>query len=126
VDHIHQPHAAGNLSLVRLLLSRFFALGNRESSGVAMLMVGATISLYIRAHQQQGGAAGIDMVLSFAGAMRRMPTWGMGAALIVSGVVFWSPATQSLPTKIAVVLGNASYSAYLASQLLIEFTAASL
>jgi peptidoglycan/LPS O-acetylase OafA/YrhL len=42
--------------------------------------------------------------------------------MIVSGVIFWSPSTQNLPGKIAVILGNASYSAYLGSALLIEFT----
>jgi peptidoglycan/LPS O-acetylase OafA/YrhL len=104
----------------------FLRLGRQRSMGIAMLLLGVAISLYMRAHPQQGGAAGIDMVLSSAGAMRRVLTWGMGAALIVSGVVFWLPATQSLPARIAVALGNASYSAYLASEILIEFGARSL
>jgi exopolysaccharide production protein ExoZ len=106
-------------SIAALAFQRF---GQRKRIGVVMLLVGVAISLYMRAHPEQGGAAGLDMVLSSVGAMRRMLTWGVGAALIVSGVVFWSPTTNSLPAKIAVILGNASYSAYLASQLLIEFT----
>jgi peptidoglycan/LPS O-acetylase OafA/YrhL len=54
--------------------------------------------------------------------MRHVMTWGIAAALIVSGTIFWSPTIQSLPGRIAIILGNASYSAYLASALLIEFT----
>ena len=100
----------------------FLRAGQRLIIGVAMLTVGVAISLYLRAYPQQGGAAGVDMVLSSAGAMRHVLTWGVSAALIVSGVVFWSPTTNSLPARIAVILGNASYSAYLASPLLIEFT----
>jgi exopolysaccharide production protein ExoZ len=107
-------------SIVAIFFIRF---GQRRRLGIAMLLFGVAVSLYMRAHPQQGGAAGIDMVLSSAGAIRRVLTWGIGAVLIVSGVVFWSPTTQNLPAKVAVALGNASYSAYLASQILIEFGA---
>ena len=100
----------------------YLRFGQRKRLGIAMLIVGAAISLYMRAHPQQGGAAGIDMVLSSGGVTRRVLTWGLAAMLIVSGVVFWSPSVQSLPGRIAVVLGNASYSAYLASAIVIEFT----
>lgn len=62
------------------------------------------------------------MVLSSGGVTRRVLTWGLAAVMIVSGVIFWWPSIQNLPGKIAVILGNASYSAYLASALLIEFT----
>jgi exopolysaccharide production protein ExoZ len=100
----------------------FLRFGQRRRLGIAMVIVGAAISLYMRAHPQQGGAAGIDMVLSSGGVTRRVLTWGLAATMIVSGVIFWSPSTQSLPGRIAVILGNASYSAYLASGLVIEFT----
>jgi peptidoglycan/LPS O-acetylase OafA/YrhL len=100
----------------------FLRFGQRRRLGISMLIVGAAVSLYMRAHPQKGGAAGIDMVLSSVGAMRHSLTWGLAAMMIVSGVIFWSPSTQSLPGKIAVILGNASYSAYLGSALLIEFT----
>jgi peptidoglycan/LPS O-acetylase OafA/YrhL len=62
------------------------------------------------------------MVLSSAGTIRHVLTWGMAGALIVAGMIFWSPVIQSLPGKIAVVLGDASYSAYLASALAIEYS----
>jgi exopolysaccharide production protein ExoZ len=85
--------------------------------------VGSIASLYLRAYPQQGGAAGIGMAVSAEGVMRHVLTWGLSAALIVSGVVFWLPVIRTPLGKVAVVLGNASYSAYLASSLLIEFTA---
>jgi len=100
----------------------FLRFGQRRRLGIAMLIVGVAISLYMRAHPEQGGAAGIDMVLSSVGATRRVLTWGLAATMIVSGVIFWSPSIQNLPGRIAVILGNASYSAYLASALMIEFT----
>ena len=99
----------------------FVRLGIQRSFGIAMLIVGVAISLYLRAYPEQGGAGGIGMAFSSAGAMRHAFTWGVGAALIVCGVVFWSPTTQNLPAKVAVVLGNASYSSYLASGTIIEF-----
>jgi exopolysaccharide production protein ExoZ len=100
----------------------FLRFGQRRRLGIAMLIVGAAMSLYLRAHPQQGGAAGIGMVLSSVGVTRRVLTWGLAATMIVSGVIFWSPSIHSLPGRIAVILGNASYSAYMASALLIEFT----
>jgi peptidoglycan/LPS O-acetylase OafA/YrhL len=101
----------------------FVRFGQRRRLGTALLITGVAISLYMRACPEQGGAVGIDMVLSSVGAVRHVLTWGIGAALIVSGVIFWSPTIQSLPGRTAVILGNASYSTYLASDLLIEFTA---
>ena len=98
----------------------FLRFGQRRGLGIIVLLVGVAFSLYLRSHPQQGGAAGIGMVLSSVGAMRHVMTWGIAAVLIVSGVIFWSPSIQSLPGRIAVVLGNASYSAYLSSALLIE------
>jgi exopolysaccharide production protein ExoZ len=106
-------------AIAALALQRF---EHRRRLGIAMLVVGIAASLYLRSHPQQGGAAGIDMVQSSVGATRRMLTWGLAATMIVSGIIFWSPSIQSLPGKIAVILGNASYSAYLASPLVIEFT----
>ncbi|MCU1249421.1 MAG: exoZ1 [Edaphobacter sp.] len=110
-------------AITALLFQRF---GERRSLGIALLIAGTTVALYVRSHPEQRGATGIDMVVSSVGAMRHALTWGMGALMIVSGVIFWSPATQNLPARIAVVMGNASYSAYLASALLIEFTARAL
>jgi exopolysaccharide production protein ExoZ len=100
----------------------FLRFGQRRRLGIIVLLLGVAFSFYMRSHPQQGGAAGIGMVLSSVGAMRHVLTWGLAAALIVSGVIFWSPRIKSLPGRLAVILGKTSYSAYLASALLIEFT----
>jgi exopolysaccharide production protein ExoZ len=99
----------------------FLRFGQRRIIGIALVGVGVLGALYMRSHPQQGGATGIDMALSSIGAMRHVLTWGAAAALIVSGVVLWSPQPHSLPGRVAVILGNASYSAYLASSLILEF-----
>jgi exopolysaccharide production protein ExoZ len=106
-----------------LVAMSFYRFGRRRRVGIVMLIVGVIISLYLRSHRELVGAQGIDLVFSSSGVMQRVMTWGLSATLIVSGTVFWSPATKSLPAKLAVVLGNSSYSAYLASSLLIEFSA---
>lgn len=93
----------------------------RKGMGIALLALGIVAALYMRAYPEQGGAAGMDMVLSSAGAIRHVLTWGVAAALIVAGVIFWSPSAESLLGRVSVVLGDASYSAYLASALVIEF-----
>lgn len=99
----------------------FDRFGKQKRLGIVLLTLGIAASLYMRAYPDQGGAAGMSMVLSSVGAMRHVLTWGVAAALIVAGMIFWSPAVQSLPGRIVVMLGNASYSAYLASALVIEY-----
>lgn len=42
--------------------------------------------------------------------------------MVVGGTVFWSPSIESRLGKIAVVMGNASYSVYLASNFVLEYT----
>lgn len=101
----------------------FARVGKQNGLGIYLLLLGVLVSLFLRAYPEQGGAAGMTMAVSSVGAMRHVLTWGLSAALIVSGTVLWSPVIQTLPGKLAVVLGNASYSAYLASALVIEFTA---
>lgn len=98
----------------------FIRFGQQKRLGIAMVALGAAGALYLRAHPLQGGALGIDVVLVSVQMMRRVLTWGMAAALLVGGVIFWSPSTHSPVSKLAVILGNASYSTYLASALLIE------
>ncbi len=98
----------------------FVRFGQQRRWGIVMLLVGAALSLYLRADPSRGGAGGIGMATSSDGAVRHVFTWGLAATSIVSGVVFWSPTIRSLPGRVAVVLGNSSYSAYLASSLLIE------
>jgi exopolysaccharide production protein ExoZ len=97
-------------------------LGRRRGFGITLLLLGAVGALYLRAFPDQGGANGMQMVLAGIQVIRRVTTWGLSAAMIVGGIIFWSPAIKTKLGRIVVILGNASYSIYLASALLIEFT----
>ena len=66
-------------------------------------------------------ANGFQMIAVDNGVLARAATWGICAALIVGGVIFWSPSMKSLPGRWGVLMGNSSYSAYLVSALVIEF-----
>ena len=65
---------------------------------------------------------GLQRVVTGANLMPSVLTWGVAAAMMVGGIVFWQPEFKTRLGKIAVILGNASYSTYLASGLVIEFT----
>lgn len=126
IIHVHSPTwvVISSPILLEFILGAIVALafvrfGKQKKLGIAMLTLGVAVSLYVRAYPEQGGATGMDMVLSSAGAIRHVLTWGVAAALIVSGVIFWSPTVRSL--RLGVILGDSSYSAYLASALVIEF-----
>jgi exopolysaccharide production protein ExoZ len=108
-------------SLGAITALAFIRFRQRRRLGVVVLVAGVSLSLYLRANPHQGGAGGIDMVLSSVGAVRHAFTWGLAATMIVSGMVFWSPSIRSLPGRMTIILGDASYSAYLASSLVIEF-----
>jgi len=43
----------------------------------------------------------------------RVSVWGVPSALLVAGMVFWNPAMRSMPARLLVFLGDASYSIYL-------------
>ena len=45
----------------------FLRFGQRRRLGIATVVAGVAVSLYLRSHPDQGGATGIDMVLSSAG-----------------------------------------------------------
>jgi exopolysaccharide production protein ExoZ len=96
--------------------------GRRRGFGIAVLALGTAGALYLRAFPGQGGANGMQMVLADVQVIRRVATWGLSAAMIVGGIIFWAPVIKTRVGRIVVVLGNASYSIYLASALLIEFT----
>jgi exopolysaccharide production protein ExoZ len=105
---------------VALLFAR---VGKRRKLGRTMVIVGVAMAFYLRAHPEHGGASDMHMILGAVEVMRRVLTWGLSAVLIVGGVIFWSPEIKTRAGRTAVVLGNASYSAYLASSLIMEFAA---
>jgi exopolysaccharide production protein ExoZ len=53
------------------------------------------------------------LVLNGESSWLRVGVWGVPSVLLVLGAVLWSPAMQSLPARILVFLGDASYSIYL-------------
>jgi len=100
--------------------------GRQRRLGVVLLICGAAASLWLGKFASAASAAGPQTVARGEGVTLRVMTWGVAAMMIVAGMVFWSPAIRSRLGRIAVVLGNASFSAYLASAMVIEFTMRSL
>jgi exopolysaccharide production protein ExoZ len=94
--------------------------GTRRSPGIIALILGIAASLYLRAYPP-AGATSMWMILSGDSVLSRVATWGLAAALIVGGTVFWSPSITTRAGILAVIVGNASYSAYLCSPLVTEF-----
>jgi len=106
-------------ALLALAYRRF---GQRRRLGVVLLVLGAVASIGLAMFPFGAIAYGPRMVFNGDGVMLRVMTWGVAALMIVGGMVFWSPTIRSRPGRIAVVLGNSSYSAYLASAMVIEFS----
>jgi exopolysaccharide production protein ExoZ len=105
-------------AVVALAYARFQRL---RRLGWAMTSLGAALVIYLAAHTPAAVADSEQMVMVGAGVLGRVMTWGLAATLIVGGVVFWSPSLDSRIGRLFVVLGTASYSAYLASPIIIEY-----
>lgn len=98
------------------------AWGRRRALGVSLTVLGIVTALSLE-RWFRGGSAGMQMILANDHAMLRAVTWGLAATLLVAGVVFWSPNPSSWLGKGSVILGNASYSIYLASGFVIPYFA---
>ena len=105
-------------SLVALAFTRFNV---RPRSGKVLLTTGIAIAFFLRNHTGYV-AQDVRDILAGHDVLARVATWGIAAALILAGAVFWSPRMQSKTGRAAVVVGSASYSAYLASPLVLDFT----
>ena len=103
---------------IALLYAR---IGRKRALGFCLTLLGIAASLYVRAQSLPNVANGGQMIMRDQGAFGRVGTWGICAALLVGGLVFWSPSMNSLLGKWWVVLGNASYSCYLVSALALEY-----
>ena len=103
--------------LVALAYQRF---GRQKVVGIVVLGMGVAAAVYLRAFPPQA-ADGMHMVLAGTKVIQRVLTWGCAAALIVGGMVFWSPSMKSSVGGFFVLLGNSSYSAYLVSAWALEF-----
>lgn len=77
---------------------------------LAMLGVLALIATIFTGYGNAGEASSIMAGLD---GWLRVGVWGVPSALLVAGAVLWSPGMVSLPAKVLVFLGDASYSIYL-------------
>jgi peptidoglycan/LPS O-acetylase OafA/YrhL len=96
-------------------------LGKRRRTGIALTLVGVVAAIAVKLFFDTG-ATYMDMILTDNGVTHRAFTWGLAAALIVAGTVFWSASSRQPAWRASVVVGDSSYSAYLASPLILEFT----
>jgi exopolysaccharide production protein ExoZ len=99
----------------------YFRLGKRRRAGIALTLAGVVAAIAVRLFFDTG-ATYMDMILTDTGVTHRAFTWGVAAALIVAGTVFWSASSRQPAWRASVVVGDSSYSAYLASPLILEFT----
>ena len=102
----------------------FFRHQRLRAIGILLLCCGTAYALYVRMHPRAGAVGMVEILYGNThDVLVRSLTWGVAAALIIGGVVFWSPVVRSRVGKVAVVIGNASYSIYLGSSLVMEFGA---
>lgn len=125
---IHRPYLVlvGNPILLEFVFGACLALlyrrfGRRRSIGIGLTLAGAIGAIVVRAFYDHG-AMSMEMILADDQVLRRVFTWGLAAAAMTAGVIFWSPSPRGRAGKIAIVLGNGSYSAYLGTALALEFT----
>jgi exopolysaccharide production protein ExoZ len=97
----------------------FQKLGRRRAAGIVTLIAGLIIIGTVMIHTTYNVALEQN-VLAGHNILPRVGTWGIGAWLLVSGVVFWGPHVKSKLGKVLVALGNGSYSIYLTSAISIE------
>ncbi|MBW4038837.1 MAG: acyltransferase [Acidobacteria bacterium] len=117
----------GNPILLEFVLGAAIALlyvrvAKRRVAGITLAVIGAAASVYLSMQFLPSVAVGPQMILVDKGVFPRVATWGICAALIVGGIVFWSPSMKSNFAKVWVMLGNCSYSAYVISALVMEYT----
>lgn len=124
---IHQPIliVVGNPILLEFVFGACLAILYRKihvpkTFGFA-LAVGSCVAASVVQHKGIGGAHGVQLVLTGQHVFSRVITWGIIALLLVAGTVFCNPSFSSFIGRMILFLGNASYSAYLATSLVIEF-----
>jgi exopolysaccharide production protein ExoZ len=105
-------------SALALLYTRF---GRRRALGIVLTIAGVAAAFCVQSLYLPNTANGLQMILTDTGVFARVFTWGICAALIVGGVIFWSPSIKGALGKWWVSMGNASYSTYVASSLVIEY-----
>ncbi len=89
-------------------------------TGPVLVLLGSALAVTVQAITPNTAhppiANGFQMIFANDEVFRRVGTWGVAAALIVAGAVFWAPRITSRPGRLGLLLGNASYSIYLTSE----------
>lgn len=87
----------------------------RVGPGVAGRWIAAVgaVALLATLFTGYGAAGDASSILAGLSGWTRVGLWGVPSALLVLGTVLWNPALRSLPGRLLVFLGDASYSIYL-------------
>ena len=80
--------------------------------GLALAVTGS-ILLALTIFTGYGHASEARWIMTGHSCWLRVGVWGVPAALLVGGVIFWNPKMRSAPARLLVFLGDASYSIYL-------------
>ena len=102
--------------VIAMLYRRF---GPQRRFGFILLTIASVISFFL-GQLPFPVADGMQMITANVHVGARVVTWGVAAAAVVAGMVFWSPVLNNPAGRLLIVLGNASYSAYLASAVVVE------
>jgi peptidoglycan/LPS O-acetylase OafA/YrhL len=92
-------------------------------AGLGSIAAGSLLAIFLAIRPLPQIANSAQMILFNIGVFQRVATWGVSAALIVGGVVFFSPTITTRFGRLFVAIGTASYSAYLVSRSVLEFGA---
>ena len=100
----------------------FRRFGVHKPVGMALICIGIAASLYLCFHPSSHAESMQQILSDMPSVMWRVGTWGLAAACLVGGGIFAQTTVKTWFGKLTVVIGNSSYSAYLASVLVIEFS----
>ena len=107
-------------ALGAVIAFNYYKFGRRRSFGICCTLLGIVLSVLLYMYHPPV-AYSMQEVFANSGVLTRVGTWGLAATFLVGGIVFWSPSLASIPGQIAIALGNASYSIYLSSALVLEY-----
>jgi peptidoglycan/LPS O-acetylase OafA/YrhL len=98
--------------LIGLIFSHSLTTFKTRQIGLWIAVLGAVL-LAATIFTGYGRASEQDWILVGYYCWLRVGVWGVPAALLVGGVIFWNPKMRSTPARLLVFLGDASYSIYL-------------
>ncbi len=98
--------------LIGLMFSQRTLTSRTRTTGVWISAMGA-FWLAVTVFTGYGNASEARSIMSGHDCWLRVGVWGVPAALLVGGGIFWNPKMRSAPARLLVFLGDASYSIYL-------------